>query len=159
MALTVDTASLADPDIVAVIETHHAHCMATSPPESVHALPLAGLRDPAITLWGAWHDGEIAGVGALRELPGGAGEIKTMHTLGNKRGLGVGAAILAAIVAEAKRRGYGALYLETGSQDEFAPARALYGHRGFAPCPPFADYRLDPYSVFFVKSLEGATPQ
>ena len=156
MTLHVGLASLDDPDVVELVVAHHTHCMAESPPESVHALQLDALRAPAITLWGAWHDGTLAGIGALRALPGAAGEIKTMHTRAAKRGLGVGAAILAAIVAEAERRGYRALYLETGSYPVFAPARALYEHRGFTECPPFADYRPDPHSAFFTMPLEGA---
>jgi putative acetyltransferase len=46
--------------------------------------------------------------------------------------------------------------LETGSQDFFAPARALYTRHGFAPCPPFADYTDDPNSVYFSLALAGA---
>jgi putative acetyltransferase len=43
--------------------------------------------------------------------------------------------------------------LETGSMEFFRPARALYASFGFAPCPPFADYREDPNSVFMTKEL------
>ena len=45
------------------------------------------------------------------------------------------------------------LSLETGSQDGFAPARALYARHGFALCDPFADYRLDPSSVFMSREI------
>jgi putative acetyltransferase len=57
------------------------------------------------------------------------------------------------MLAEAKRRGYTRVSLETGSMEFFRPARALYARFGFAPCPPFADYRADPNSVFMTKAL------
>jgi putative acetyltransferase len=45
------------------------------------------------------------------------------------------------------------LSLETGSFGYFAPAVALYEAHGFAECPPFGSYRLDPNSVFLTLSL------
>lgn len=146
-------ASLDDPDVIALVTGHHALCMSLSPPESVHALDLAALRHPAVTLWGAWHEGTLAGIGALKVMGGGRGEIKTMHTLAAKRGLGIGGAILAAILAEAERRGYETLLLETGTEDAYAPARALYERAGFVSCAPFADYREDPHSAYYLKPL------
>ncbi len=35
----------------------------------------------------------------------------------------------------------------------FAPARRLYADSGFRECAPFADYVLDPNSVFMMKQL------
>ena len=61
---------------------------------------------------------------------------------------GVAKLILNAIAAEASDRGYLTRSLETGSQPEFAPARALYSGAGFEPCRPFAHYTNDPNSVF-----------
>jgi putative acetyltransferase len=40
------------------------------------------------------------------------------------------------------------VYLETGTEDYFAPARRLYARHGFTECPPFAGYVVDPNSVF-----------
>jgi putative acetyltransferase len=51
-------------------------------------------------------------------------------------------------VAEARHSGYERLFLETGSQEFFAPARRLYERHGFTDCPPFAGYEADPNSVF-----------
>jgi putative acetyltransferase len=45
------------------------------------------------------------------------------------------------------------LSLETGSWDHFAPARALYRSHGFVECGPFADYVLDPNSVFMTLEM------
>ena len=60
---------------------------------------------------------------------------------------------LAHLLAEAKRRSYRRLSLETGSGKAFEPARKLYVSFGFAYCEPFADYVEDPHSVFMTKQL------
>ncbi len=54
--------------------------------------------------------------------------------------------------------GYDRLYLETGSQDFFAPARRLYQRHGFSICPPFADYGDDPNSVYMTLALDPGRP-
>ena len=51
--------------------------------------------------------------------------------------------------------GYRRVSLETGTQEFFRPARTLYEKYGFRECGPFADYRLDPNSVFMTLELEG----
>jgi len=45
------------------------------------------------------------------------------------------------------------LSLETGSAESFAAARSLYLRNGFEICSPFADYKLDPHSVFMNRLL------
>jgi putative acetyltransferase len=57
----------------------------------------------------------------------------------------------------AKARGYQRVSLETGSMPFFEPARKLYRSHGFEECPPFADYKLDPNSVFLTKTLVEET--
>ncbi len=124
-----------------------------SPPDSIHALSLNGLRVPEVTAWTAWRAGALLGCGALKELDRTHGEIKSMHTAATARGLGVGTGILRRILREAGQRGYRCISLETGSQPEFEPARALYRRHGFSFCGPFADYDEDPNSVFMTRTL------
>ncbi len=124
-----------------------------SPPESVHALDVDALRVPTITFWTATDGGDLLGCGALSQLDARHGEIKSMRTATAHRRKGVAAALLEHIVAEAQRRTYSRLSLETGSMDAFAPARALYKRFGFVYCGPFADYVLDPNSVFMRREL------
>ena len=57
------------------------------------------------------------------------------------------------IIGTARAGGMVRLSLETGSWDYFRPARALYARHGFVECPPFADYVLDPNSVFMTLDL------
>lgn len=154
MTVTVTPADLADPRVAEIVAAHNAHCLASSPPGSCHFFTHDKLVGPDITVWTAWHDGELAGIGALQALGAGEGEVKSMHTLEAKRGLGVGAAILAAILGEAERRAYRRVSLETGSNAHFAAARALYARQGFAPCEPFGAYTHDPASAYFTKTLE-----
>ena len=74
----------------------------TSPPESVHALDIDGLRHPSITFWSAWIDGELAGIGALKSIDAERGELKSMRVDDRFRGSGVGRALLRHIIAEAR---------------------------------------------------------
>jgi putative acetyltransferase len=152
----IDVDDLSGPEIAALLEAHLQLMRDTSPPESVHALDLDGLRAPEVTFWTVWDGPALLGCGALKELAPGHGEIKSMHTAQAARGRGVARAMLAHILGEARRRGYRRLSLETGSMGAFAPARALYAGFGFHDCPPFGDYVLDPNSVFMTLELAPA---
>lgn len=144
---------LAGPEVRALLAEHLRSMRSISPPESVHALDLDGLRAPDVTFWTAWSGTRLLGCGALKELDRGHGEVKSMRTAAAHRGSGVARALLAHIVAEARCRGYARLSLETGSQHAFAPARRLYEGAGFSYCPPFAAYVEDPNSVFMTTLL------
>ncbi|HSL36706.1 MAG TPA: GNAT family N-acetyltransferase, partial [Arthrobacter sp.] len=113
---------------------------------------------PAITFWTAREDAGLLGCGALKELQRCRGEIKSMRTAAHARGRGIATLLLTHILAEARLGGYDRLYLETGSQDFFAPARRLYQRHGFSLCPPFADYGDDPNSVYMTLALDPGRP-
>ena len=151
MKIIID--DLTGPEIHALLQEHLDSMKLYSPPESIHALDLDALRQPEITFWTVWENGELLGCGALKELDSQHGEIKSMRTSDRHRRKGVGRAMLTHILEEARRRGYKRLSLETGSHEAFAPARSLYAAMGFTYCEPFADYRLDPYSVFMTMEL------
>jgi putative acetyltransferase len=153
MEIRVD--DLRGPAVRALLEDHLAEMHRHSPPESVHALDLDGLRKPGITFWTAWAGGALMGCGALKELERTHGEVKTMRTAPEHRRQGVAKAMLAHILAEAERRRYHRLSLETGSMDAFRPARELYESFGFSYCPPFGDYAEDPNSVFLTRVLSA----
>lgn len=136
-----------------LLEEHLRDMRAWSPPESVHALDLDRLRQPEISFWTLWEGGALLGCGALKDLGLREAEIKSMRTANAHRGKGVGAEMLAHILHAAKQRGFKRLNLETGTQTQFAPARALYAQAGFTVCGPFADYALDQYSCFMTLKL------
>ena len=113
----------------------------------MHALDHTGLVDPTITFFSARRDGVLLGIGALKRLDEGHGEIKSMHTSAPARAVGIGLAVLHHLLAVARDRGYRRVSLETGTMAEFAGARRLYLQAGFAVCPPFAQYTDNPYST------------
>ena len=151
MDIRVD--DLRGPEIRALLEDHLAEMHRNSPPESVHALDLDGLRKPGITFWTAWNGDRLMGCGALKELERAHGEVKSMRTAPAYRRQGVAKAMLTHIVREAEQRKYHRLSLETGSMETFLPARELYESFGFSYCPPFGDYTQDPNSVFLTRVL------
>jgi putative acetyltransferase len=144
---------LQGPEIYALLQEHLRSMHAHSPPESVHALDLDALRKPNITFWTAWDGPTLLGCGALKALSSDHAELKSMRTATAHLQQGVAQAMLLHILAEAQRRAYARVSLETGSVEAFAPARNLYAKNGFTYCGPFADYTLDPFSVFMTKAL------
>ena len=151
MEIRID--DLRGPEIVALL-AEHLDCMAqVSPPRSRHALNLEQLRQPDITFWTIWVENQIAGCAALKEIDATHGEVKSMHTARAHLRQGLASTLLQHIVAEAKRRGYSRLSLETGSLPYFEPARALYRKAGFKECEAFAGYVPDPNSSFFTRVI------
>ena len=151
--MRIELDDLTRPEIHALLEEHLQSMYELSPPESVHALDLDELRSPDITFWSVWDDETLVGCGALKQLDARHGEVKSMRTPARLRGRGAARAVLTHIVAEARRRGYERLSLETGVFDAFKPAQRLYESFGFAYCGPFADYVDDPNSVYMTKVL------
>jgi putative acetyltransferase len=152
-ALDIRVDDLTGPEIRALLEEHLANMRAISPPESVHALDLEGLRRPEITFWTAWSQGQLVGCGALKQLDPTHGEIKSMRTPQALRRRGAGRALLTHILETARSRSYKRLSLETGATEHFRPARTLYAAFGFQPCGPFGDYEPDPHSFFMTREL------
>lgn len=141
------------PDVSELLEEHLRNMHELSPPESVHALDVSGLKRPDVTFWSVRDGKVLLGCGALKELDPRHGEIKSMRTPTALRRRGAGRAILDHILAEARRRGYRRLSLETGVAPPFEAARRLYESVGFRYCGPFGDYVLDPHSVFMTLEL------
>jgi putative acetyltransferase len=144
---------LTHPDVVALIELHLRSAFENSPPGSVFALDLSGLRDPAVTLWSAWDGEDLLGMGALKQLDAGHGELKSMRTAPARLRRGVAGAMLDHLIAEGRQRGYSRLSLETGNNPPFAPARAMYERAGFMLCGPFADYSDEAFSRYYTLTL------
>ncbi len=151
--MRIESGGLHHPAVVALLQSHLQAAALHSPVESIHALDIDALRSPDITFWSAWENDALMGCGALKALASGCGEIKSMRTASAHLRKGVAAELMTHIIAEARRRAYDRLYLETGSADAYIPARALYARFGFVPCGPFADYVEDPYSVFMTRTV------
>lgn len=131
-----------------MLALHLAQMHENSPPGHVFALDLSGLEAPNVTVWTAWDSDAIAGVGALKVLGDGAGEVKSMRTHPAHLRRGIAAALLERIVKEARSIGLYRLSLETGSGPAFEPALALYRRRAFKEGEAFADYVRSDFNQF-----------
>jgi hypothetical protein len=103
-------------------------------------LDLTGLQSSDVTVWSAWVGPSIAGIGALKDLRDGCGEVKSMRTHPHFLRQGVAAQLLEHIIRVAQDRGMRRLSLETGTGPAFEPALALYRRRGFISGPAFGSY-------------------
>ena len=143
------------PDVRALLGRHMAAMLAATPPEHAFALGVDGLLDPAVTFFSFRTDGELLGVGAIKQLDPEHAEIKSMHSAAAARGRGIGRAMLNHLLGVARSRRCRRVSLETGTMAEFAPARALYESAGFSACGPFADYRPSEDNCFMTLELDA----
>jgi putative acetyltransferase len=144
----VNPGDFGDARVQALLTRHLAGMHANSPPGHVFALDWSGLQKPGISFYALWEGEDLLGVGALKELELGVGEIKSMRTADAHLRKGVGAAILDHIIAEARGRGYRRLSLETGSGPAFEPAIKLYRKYGFIEGGAFDGYEKSPFNQF-----------
>ena len=151
--MKIEIDDLTRPAVHALLLEHMRSVHALGPPESVHALDLAGLRRPEITFWTAWSGELLLGCGALLALSATHGEVKSMRTPEAQRRTGAGRALLTHIIGVARARGFERLSLETGTVAAFVPAHRLYASAGFTLTRPFGAYKEDPNSVFMTLAL------
>ena len=122
-----------------LIVLHLKGMHANSPPGSVFALDLSGLKDPSVTIWSAWLGEKIASIGALKMLGRDQAEVKSMRTHPDFLRKGAAAQLLEYIINVARERGVRA----------FEPALALYRRRGFVRGEPFGGYIASAFNQFF----------
>jgi putative acetyltransferase len=154
MALVVAVDDPRVEDVRAVLERHLAFAREVTPAAGVHALEVGEFLDPTVTLVSARLDGELLGVGALKQLDESHAELKAMHTVEAARGQGVGRAIVDHLLSVAVDRDYQRVSLETGDMDAFEPARSLYLKAGFRPCAPFGEYIGSPTSACMTIAID-----
>jgi len=145
---------LSGDEIRGLVRLHLEGMYASSPPEHVFALGIDGLISPQITVWSAWSQNRIAGMGALKNLGEGRGELKSMRTHPSFIRQGVASALLLHIINVARVRGMTHLSLETGTGPAFEAAMALYQSFGFQPGEAFGEYEESAYSQFLHLSLK-----
>ena len=154
MTFTFHEGDLDSADVAALLELHAAGMEASSPPEACHFLVADALRDPVIRFFAMRDEaGVLMGIGALKSLGAGEGEIKSMRTAPGALGRGVGGAMLAHLIAQARAMGLTRLSLETGSTPDFAAALHLYEREGFTPCEPFGGYEASAFSRFLSRQI------
>ncbi len=141
------------PEVTALLERHVAMMRAASPPESTHVMEPGALATPEIAFFTLCEGEAVLGMGAIKRITAVHAEIKSMHIVSEARGRGLARILLDHLMAEARALGYTRLSLETGVEDVFAPARALYANAGFVVCLPFEGYTADPNSYFMSRVL------
>ena len=135
-------------DARALLQTHVEFSQGVTPAEHVHAVDADALAGPGVTFMSARQTGVLLGVGAVKNLDAGHGELKSMHVYRDARGQGVARALLISLLDAARESGLDRISLVTGPGPDFAPARALYESAGFTRCQAFVPYTDTDESVF-----------
>ena len=89
------------------------------------------------------HAGADVGVGCLKRLPSGLGEIQRMYVQPHVRGVGAGRALVQRLLQDARDLGYPRVRLE--SLKALSAAHNLYRSVGFVEIPPYADNSMSAY--------------
>lgn len=118
-------------DVEAMIESDLSEPKKFHPPDGRFYLALYG--------------GNIAGVGCLKKLEEGVGEIQRMYVPPTFRGKGIGRAIVNRLIDDARLIGYRQLRLE--SLEFLAAAHSLYRSVGFREIDPYADNSMRSYQA------------
>jgi putative acetyltransferase len=150
MRLTVEIGDPRDPAASTLLRQSHALMESLFPPEDNFYLDIDALTAADIAFFVARRGSEALGTAALADK-GEYGEVKSMFVAEAARGLGVGAALLARVEAEARGRGLPLLMLETGNL--LHAAHRLYERAGFRKRGPFGAYPDARSSLFMEKRL------
>lgn len=151
--ILIRDADLTNAQVRELVALHLSGMQENSPKESVFAMDLSSLQQPAVTLWSVWLGDRVAAIGALNEVNRQTGEIKSMRTHPDFLRMGIAQQLLEHIIAVSCSRSYRRLYLETGSGEAFEAALGLYRKRGFVPCGAFGGYEKSEFNQFFVLDL------
>ncbi len=139
-----------------LVQAHFAHSETAGPAESNHTMDAEALAGPGIRFWALYEADMPLGCGALKTLPDGTAEVKSVHVLTAARGRGLARFIMRELADLARVEGVSALVLETGADHlpEYDAARRLYESLGYSYCGPIHGYEADPNSAFMRLPLE-----
>ena len=121
-------------------EVHHGFRLPVRETVDHDLEAIAQFQPPGGRLLLAWDGDHAFGIGCLRGIAPGIGEIKRMYVEPARRGTGVGSALLDALIAAAGESGYGLLRLD--SPTFMAEAHRLYRRRGFQPIAPYPESEI-----------------
>jgi putative acetyltransferase len=150
-SVRVEAGSPQLPHARALIAELDEYLIGLYPPETNYLLDVEALAAPEVSFFVAYLDNQAAGCAALRRLDRESGEVKRMYVRPGARGRGIGAILLEALERAARAQSLDALYLETGALQ--AEALGLFEGAGFVRCGVFGEYRDDPRSLFYKKTL------
>ena len=86
--------------------------------------------------------GQVVGIGCLKHLRDGIGEIKRMYVRPAARGTGLGRALLESLLAKAKQAGYSHVRLDSAGFME--AAHSLYRSAGFREIESYPESEIPP---------------
>ncbi len=139
------------PDAIALITELEATLDPLYPKESRHGFSIERLLTEDVPFFVLRSDGIAAGCGGVKLFGTAYGEIKRMYVRPQFRGQGFARLILNHLSDYAQAKGVTLLRLETGIHQQ--EAISLYERMGFYRIPPFGEYKEDPLSLFYEKSL------
>lgn len=112
---------------------------------------LRGMEQSGAAFVIARQDETAVGCAALRPLTSSIAEVKRMFVRREARRAGVARAIMHALEQIAREKGFSEIWLETGLRQP--AAIRLYESLGYTRIAGFGDYRDDPLSVCYGKTL------
>ncbi len=121
------------------------------PNESRHGFSVEKLVREEVAFFVMRYNEELVGCGGLKVFPADYAEIKRMYVRPTYRGMGFAKRLLEHLADYAHQQKVDILRLETGIYQ--LEAIGLYEQLGFERIGPFGDYRIDPLSLFYEKSL------
>jgi len=138
-------------DVAALLAELDRELLDRYPRHAIHGVELRELAGDQGFFGVARMDGQPVGIGAVRVLEPGLGEVKRMFVRREARRRGVARAVLAKLEETACEMGIHTLRLETGERQP--EAIALYESHGYGRIPCFGEYASDPFSVCYEKKL------
>lgn len=152
MLITIEAASPDSADAVQLLSELDAYLLQHPyPAESRHAFSIDKLLREGVAFFVARCQQAPAGCGGIKLFGSEYGEVKRMYVRPVYRGLGLGKAILEQLAAHARQKEASLLRLETGIYQ--TEAIGLYERYGFQRRGPFGDYKDDPMTIYFEKSI------
>ena len=152
MTTTIEAVRPDSPDAVQLLGELDAYLLSHPyPEESRHAFSIDKLLREGVAFFIARYESKPAGCGGIKLFGTEYGEVKRMYVRPVHRGLGLGKAILDQLAAYARSQQIRLLRLETGIYQ--TEAIGLYERYGFQRRGPFGEYKDDPNTVFFEKSI------
>lgn len=150
MKVVIEPGDPRDPRATQLLESSHALMLSLFPADACHYLSIDALCTDDIHFFVARVDGQVMACGALADKSD-YGEIKSIFTAPEARGLGLARRLIESLEAKAKELDLNILRLETGTL--LNDAHRLYGRLGYVDRGPFGNYSKNPHSIFMEKRL------
>ena len=151
MTATITSERPDSADARLLIDELETHLASLYPQESRHGYSVEKLIAQEVAFFLIRDRGVPAGCGGIQLFGAQYGELKRMYVRPQFRGRGFGLLMLNHLAEYARSRGVGLLRLETGIHQH--AAIRLYERAGFQSIPPFGEYKPDPLSRCYEKSI------